>query len=185
MSDTNKMNGDGLYFLTLQVVGWVDIFTRKVYRDIIIENLQYCQAHKGLRIFAFVVMSNHLHLVVQHEAGNLGGVIRDFKSFTSKKITGYLNDSVESRRNWLKMVFEYHGKFKDHQHFQVWTHDNHPEFLFSQSFIEQKITYIHNNPVRAGFVRHPEDYVYSSASNYAGLDHVLEVECVSFKWKTI
>jgi len=54
---------DGLYYLTFQIVGWVDIFTRQVYRDIAIESLKYCQQNKGLCIFAYVIMSNHIHLL--------------------------------------------------------------------------------------------------------------------------
>ncbi|MEN8122608.1 MAG: hypothetical protein ABFS35_19860 [Bacteroidota bacterium] len=51
---------EGAYFLTFQIVGWVDIFTRKTYRDIAIESLIYCQKNKGLEVFAYVIMSNHI-----------------------------------------------------------------------------------------------------------------------------
>ncbi len=74
------------YFLTLQDVEWVDIFSRQIYRDIIVENLSYCQKHKHLSIFAYVIMSNHVHILLKSEDENLSGTIRDFKSYTSKKI---------------------------------------------------------------------------------------------------
>ena len=96
-----------------------------------------------------------------------------------------LNDPVESRRDWMKLVFEYHGKYKNKQTNQVWTHENHAEHIYSQRFIEQKVDYIHNNPVRAGIVSRPEDYLYSSASNYAELDSIIEVIKLDIKWKTI
>ena len=176
---------DGLYFLTFQIVGWVDIFTRKVYRDIVIESFKYCQQNKGLEIYAFVIMSNHIHLLARSATGDLSGTIRDFKNYTSKTFLEILDDKQESRRDWLKVVFEYHGKFKKNQTNQIWTHENHAEHIFSQKFIEQKINYIHNNPVKAGIVEKPEDYLYSSARNYAGMEGIIEVIQADFLWKTV
>ncbi len=77
---------DGAYYLTLQVVGWVDVFSRHAYKDIIVQNLKYCQEHKGLTIFAYVIMSNHIHMLVQSQTGALSNTVRDFKSYTSKVI---------------------------------------------------------------------------------------------------
>jgi REP element-mobilizing transposase RayT len=185
MSSSYKISGDDLYYLTFQIVGWIDIFTRKIYRDIVIESFQFCQQHKGLNLYAYVIMSNHIHLLAQSEKGDLSGIIRDFKNNTSKKFLKVLNDPVESRSDWMKLVFEYHGKFKNKQTNQVWTHENHAEHIYSQKFMEQKVDYIHNNPVRAGIVSRPEDYLYSSASNYAEMDSILEVIKLDFKWKAI
>lgn len=184
MSSGYKISADGLYFLTFQVVGWVDIFTRKIYREIVLKNLLYCQENKGLNLFAYVIMSNHIHLVAQSEYESLSGIIRDFKSYTGKKILEAIQDPTESRRDWMKLVFEYHGKDKNHQTYQVWTRDNHAEHVFSQKFIDQKVNYIHNNHVRAGIVSRPEDYLYSSASNYADMDSMLEVTRLDCAWKT-
>lgn len=169
------LKDDSAYFVTFQIVGWVDIFTRKIYRDITIESFKFCQVDKGLTIFAYVIMSNHIHLLVQAEHSNLSDIIRDFKNYTSKRFIEAMNDDTESRRDWMKMVFEYHGRFKNKQTNQVWTHENHPEQIFSSKFIKQKLEYIHQNPVRAGIVEKPEDYIYSSARNYAGLNSVIEV----------
>ncbi|WP_240507841.1 transposase [Algoriphagus faecimaris] len=74
------------YFLTFQVVGLADVFTRKMYRDFILENLSYCPSEKGLYLFEYVIMSNHIHLVVQQKDGKLSEWVRDFKKFTSKKL---------------------------------------------------------------------------------------------------
>ena len=82
---------DGAYFLTFQIVGWVDLFSRQEYRDIVIESLKYCQKEKGLNLFAYVIMSNHIHLLAQSEVGNLSGFIRDFKNFTSKRFIDSIN----------------------------------------------------------------------------------------------
>ena len=120
-------------------------------------------------------MSNHMHLLAQSETGDLSGIIRDFKNHTSKKFLDILQNNIESRGDWMKLVFEYHGKYKNKQTNQIWTHENHAEHIYSQKFLYQKLNYIHNNPVRAGIVLNPEDYLYSSARNYAGLDGLVDV----------
>ena len=99
---------EGVYYLTFQIVGWVDIFTRKVYRDIVIESLKYCQTNKGLNLFAYVIMSNHIHLMAQSQLGDLSGFIRDFKNYTAKQFLEVVNSDIESRKDWMKIVFEYH-----------------------------------------------------------------------------
>ena len=175
---------EGLYYLTFQIVGWVDIFTRKIYRDIVIESLQYCQIHKGLNLFAFVIMSNHIHLLAQSAHGDLSGFIRDFKSYTSKKFLEVLNSDIESRKDWMKIVFAYHGKLKSKQDNQIWTHENHGELIYSEKFIKQKLNYIHQNPVKSGLVAKAEDYLYSSARNYADMESVVDVIKLSIRWKT-
>ncbi|GHT04987.1 transposase [Bacteroidia bacterium] len=171
--------------MTFQIVGWVDIFTRKIYKDIVIESLLYCQQQKGLLLYAYVIMSNHIHLLVQSETENLSDFVRDFKHFTSSKMLKAMEDENESRRDWMKMVFEYHGKLKSKQTNQVWTHENHAELVYSPKFIEQKINYIHDNPVRSGIVANAEDYLYSSARNYAELDDCeINVIVLDTTWKT-
>ena len=176
---------DGVYFLTFQIVGWVDIFTRKEYKDIVIDSLKYCQDHKGLEVFAYVIMSNHIHILCRSNIEDLSGTVRDFKSFTSKQFIDILKSKKESRRDWMDMVFKYHAKYKKEQNHQIWTHENHAEHIYSQKFIEQKVNYIHQNPVRAGIVNQVEDYVYSSAQNYADEDGLIDVIIIDFLWKTV
>ena len=118
------------------------------------------------------------------EMGDLSGIIRDFKNYTSKKFLEFIEQGVESRSDWMKLVFEYHGKYKNKQTNQVWTLENHPMEIYSQKFIEQKVNYIHNNAVRSGIVEKPEHFLYSSARNYAELEYVLDILKVDFAWKT-
>ncbi|MCB0396371.1 MAG: transposase [Flavobacteriales bacterium] len=175
-----------LYFMTLQVVQWADIFTRKVYRDIIIDGFRYCCDKKGLEIYAYVIMSNHIHLLAQSTKGDISGTIRDFKRHTAKQILNIVQDNSESRRHWMMMIFRYAARGHNrNKTFQVWTHENHAELIYSNKFIEQKIEYIHNNPVRAGLVEKPEDYLYSSARCYAELDAVFQTELAVLRWKTV
>ena len=92
---------DELHYVTFQIVRWIDIFTRQVYRDIVIDSLCFCQQNKGLEIYAFVIMSNHIHLLIRSEAGKLSDTIREFKSFTAKKILEAVNTEAESRKEWM------------------------------------------------------------------------------------
>lgn len=178
-------NQEAAYFLTLSIVNWIDVFTRRNCRDIIIDSLKYCQTYKDLEVFAFVIMSNHMHMLVRSANGNLSNTIRDFKKYTSKKIINYLIEGNESRSEWmLKMFKNAASKRKNQSTYQVWTNDNHAEEIYSNNFIEEKINYIHNNPVKAGIVEFPEEYIYSSAKYYADEECVLKVIPVSLRWKT-
>lgn len=166
------------YYLTFQIVGWVDLFTRQVYRDIVIESLRYCQQNKGLVVYAYVIMSNHIHLLASSDTDNLSGTICDFKTFTSRRIMDTIHNIPERRRELMEMVFSFHGKYKDRQNYQIWTYDNHAEHVYSNKFFSQKVTYIHDNPVRSRIVEASHHYLYSSAQNYSGTGSILDVVCV-------
>lgn len=159
------LKGD-LYFLTLTIVDWVDVFTRDIYFKCIADNLQYCQKHKGLEIFAYVIMTNHLHLVARSQKQDLFELLRDFKSYTSKLIYRLIVENhSESRKNWIEYFLRQNG-MENHRNkwHQFWQNGNCPKIMLFDRFIEQKVNYIHQNPVRAGFVAFPEDWKYSSAS---------------------
>ena len=170
---------DELHFVTFQIVKWIDIFTRKIYRDIVLESLHFCRQNKGLEIYAFVIMSNHIHLLIRSETGKLSDTIKEFKSFTAKKILAAVDTEAESRREWMLNLFEFSAKqHKRNEKYQVWTHENHAEIVYGNQFMDSKINYIHENPVCAGIVEKAVDYLCSSARNYAGLDGVLEVTVI-------
>jgi len=170
-----------VYYMTFTIVGWIDVFSRQYYRDIVIESLKYCQQHKGLHLHAFVIMSNHIHLIVSVDEGHsISDFVRDCKKFTAKQILEDIeNSDIESRKQWMLHQFKYYAsRHTRNEHYQLWEHDNHFVELSSQSFTQQKIDYIHNNPVKAGLVYKAEDYIYSSASNYAGLDQIIDIDCL-------
>jgi putative transposase len=165
------------YFLTLTVVGWADVFTRPVYKDALIQSLKYCCENKGLNIFAYVIMTNHIHLLVNTEPNfKLEDTIRDFKRHTSKTIINLILTEPESRREWLLSLFGIAAveSCKD-QKIKFWQTGNHAIEIYSEKFVWEKINYIHNNPVRSKFVSKPEDWLYSSATNYADMESVLEI----------
>jgi REP element-mobilizing transposase RayT len=167
-----------LYFTTTTVIDWMDVFTRPQYKHIVVESLGYCQENKGLDIYAWVLMTNHLHMIVGIRGENtIGDLLRDFKKFTSKKVVKAIQDNQqESRKNWMMNRFWFRGaNDKKITNYRFWQEDNHVEQLYSYDFYKQKLDYIHLNPVRQEIVQDPSDYLYSSARNYAGMDGLLKV----------
>lgn len=171
MSELRKANTDHAYFVTLSVVGWIDIFTRQRYNNKVIESLKFCSEQKGLNIFAYVIMPSHIHLVAQCLKGNLNHVLRDFKSFTAKEILQMIEcEAGENRREWLLHMFKYHAKYESQNaNYMFWQKTNHPIELSYPSIMDQKIDYIHNNPVEAGYVTDPSAWYYSSACAFSPL----------------
>ncbi len=153
------------YFVTMTVVNWIDLFTRREYKDFLVENLHWCRINKGMEIFSYVIMTNHVHLVARTTEEPLNKVLGHFKTYTSKKLVEMLKEHPkESRRQWLINAFSFFGKKNvANRQYQVWQNDNCPIRLYTPKVIDQKVNYIHDNPVRAGFVDEPHHYYYSSA----------------------
>jgi REP element-mobilizing transposase RayT len=163
------------HFLTFQVINWVDVFTRNRYKDIIVESLNYCVQHKGLKIYGWVIMSNHLHLIVAHDT-HLSDVVRDFKKFTSKAIIASIKEMPESRRQWMLFQFSLRGRMnRRNDGYQFWTHENHAIQLMTAERIDNTLNYIHENPVRAGLVTEAIYYPYSSAMDYADMKGLVKI----------
>jgi len=173
----HNLKSNKAYFITMTVVGWIDVFTRKNHLDAIIESLKYCQKEKGLIIYAYVIMSNHLHLIVDtKELFSINEIIRDFKKFTSKKIICQIQNEPESRREWMLQQFaNAANESAKHKSFKFWQSGNHAIEVFTEKFVWKKINYIHDNPVRAGYVKNQWDWVYSSASNYQDDESIIDV----------
>jgi REP element-mobilizing transposase RayT len=169
MAYAYKISDKGaVYFITCTVVNWVDVFTRKQYVEIVIDSLNFCVDNKGLIIYGYVLMSNHLHLLVQAKEENLSDIVRDFKKFTSQSIIRAIEDNKnESRRNWMLWLFKVAGSDNSNNtKYQFWKPDNQPELCYELKFMWQKLNYMHNNPVAAGVVYKAEEYIYSSAADY-------------------
>jgi REP element-mobilizing transposase RayT len=168
---------NALYFLTCTTVNWIDVFTRKKYADIIVDSLDFCQKEKGLELISWCIMSNHIHLVARAKKGfHLANIIRVMKKYTAKQIVKAIKESPESRKSWLIAEILKAGKLNSKkQTHQLWRNDNHPIELFKPATIQQKIKYIHFNPVKAGIVYFPEHYRLSSAKDYSGNKGLLDV----------
>lgn len=170
---------NGAYFISFATVYWIDVFTRVDYFDIMIESFDYCRKQKGLELYGYCIMPSHVHLIFRSSLGDPSGLIRDLKGFTSKKILKAIEENPqESRKEWLLWMFEKAGKKNSNVQFrQFWQQNNQPIEIWSLKVFEQKLNYIHNNPLVAGFVTNPIDWKYSSARNYGNDDQtILEID---------
>ena len=168
-------------FITATVVDWVDVFTRPQYKQIVVDSLEYCHANKGLIVHAWVLMTNHLHMIVSTDkTDDLSNILRDFKKFTSKMvITTIKNNEKESRKDWMLDRFRFAAaNDKKTAGYKFWQDGNYVEQIISKDFFMQKLDYVHQNPVRQGFVSRAEDYLYSSARDYAGNSGILNVKVI-------
>ncbi len=160
-----KIRSDKPYFLTHTIVDWVDVFTRRELANVIVDSLNYCVEKKGLEVYAWCLMPSHLHMIgraAEKSESDLSAIIRDFKKFTSKTVMDVMGEIGESRREW--MMKHFHVGLNA---YQLWQEGMHPIELSKRRFTNQKLDYIHNNPVVAGMVRAPWDYMLSSAMDYA------------------
>ena len=144
----------GIYFLTFTVLHWYYIFDRDNRWEILQDSLNFCTENKGLSIYTYVFMLNHLHLIAQ--CRDMAGFTRDFKKYTAHK----LMTSLEKSEPLLSDLFRTaDGKYR------IWQKTNRPILLESESVFNQKAKYIENNPVKKGYVEKPEYWRYSSANS--------------------
>jgi len=170
---------EGIYFVSFATVGWVDIFTRKDYKETFMESLRYCQKQKGMQIHAWCLMTNHAHLIFSsQEPGKHSNILRDLKKYTATTLIKCIKSNPrESRKEWMMKVFRKAGaRNSNNSTFQLWQQDNHPIEIYSPKVISQKLQYVHNNPVVEGIVAEPEHYLYSSAMDYAGRQGMIPIE---------
>jgi putative transposase len=163
-------NQNAIHFLTFTIIDWIDLFSRKDYSIVVCESLNFCVNEKQLEIYSYVIMSNHVHIICKvNEPNNLSDVIRDFKKYTSKQFIKVMNEINESRRGWLLNKFEYEAnRVSRSRNYKIWKDDNHAIEIGDYIDIEQKMNYIHDNPVNALIVENAEDYIFSSAGDYSG-----------------
>jgi putative transposase len=157
------------HFITCTVIHWLEALSRIEYCDLIVESLNYCIREKGLIVHAWIIMPNHLHLIVSAQEGRrIGDIIRDFKKFTSRKLVAAIaNNPQESRRIWMMRAFKFAGNQNtSNQDYQFWQQEYHPIELTTEEMFQRRIEYLHQNPVKAGIVWAPEHYRYSSAADY-------------------
>jgi putative transposase len=165
-----------IYFITTSTHLWVPILFNETLFQIILDSLKYCQSHKGLRLHGYVIMINHLHAIISHETyEQIPHIVRDFKRHTAREIKTYLSDLGKfSQLFWVKI---FHHKAQGEN--KIWQEGYHPEAIKSASFFEQKLAYIHANPVKKGFVLQSEHWKYSSARNYLlGDDRLIVIDRV-------
>ncbi len=143
----------GTYYLTLTVERWYYLFDRFNRWQILADSLRYCQENKGLQLNGYVFMLNHIHLIVT--SPDVADFLRDFKRFTSKQ----LHDNLQHHEPRVLALFvDKNGTY------QFWQETNAPKKIENPAFYLQKLNYLHENPVRKGYVLKPEHWVWSSAN---------------------
>lgn len=153
---------DGIYFITSTIIEWLPVFTTRPYFEILVQSFTFCQQHKELKLYGYVILDNHFHAVV---AGNrLGQTIADLKKFTARQIVVQLQS--EGKRWLLNQLAYFKKRYKIKSNYQVWQEGYHPVLIMSEQMLRQKLTYMHDNPLKRGFVAAPEHWLYSSARNY-------------------
>jgi putative transposase len=149
-------------FITSTIIDWIPIFKEKKYFDILIESIKYNQSTKNLKVFAYVILDNHFHMICRSE--KISNVIRSIKSYSAKKIIEQLK--CDGKYSLLKMFEEKKRKDKNVCKYQIWQEGFMPKEIADEKMFYQKMHYVHLNPVKAGIVGNPQDYVYSSAYDF-------------------
>ena len=157
-----------MYFVSFAVINWIDLFIRKEYKDVIVSSLKYCIKKKNLELYAWCIMTSHVHLIIGSAENPLENIMRDLKRYTSEELHQLIKRHLtESRKEWLLTMMEKAGRENSNNcGFQLWQQHNNPILLADQQMMHQKLNYLHNNPVEAGFVEKPEEWLYSSAKDY-------------------
>ncbi|MBK6965734.1 MAG: transposase [Bacteroidales bacterium] len=188
MSDKYKIQkGNEAYFVTFTIVEWVKVLEDDSFKQIIIDNIQFYQKNKGLVDYGYCVMPNHVHMIVSaNEPFTVSEILRDLKKFTSRAIVKKLEDEKPGGYQQILDQFSKAGKnLKRIKNYKVWQDGNMAKIIFSNKFLMQKLSYIHNNPVEYGLCSLPWDYKFSSAVNYSGKVGLLNVELLSLQMNTI
>ena len=164
-----------MHFITLTIIEWIDIFTKPEYFQVIIDSLKYCRKNKGFKLYEYVIMTNHIHLIVRAKEGHkLSQIISDFKKYTTREILSLLE---KDNRRYILNLFKNSFAKKIGYEKQIWQRENYPEVIMSDKFLREKIKYIYKNPVKKEYVVNPEDWLYSSARNRILDDHsVIELD---------
>ncbi len=159
------------HFLTCTILEWIPIFTRPDTAQIILDALVWRQQNKGVKVYAYVILENHMHCILQ--ASDLEEQLHDFKAYTAKQILLCLKENDAKRV--LRLLEFFKKQHKTDSRYQVWEEGSHPQLLQNDEMLLQKMEYIHNNPVKRGYVDEPVHWRYSSARNYHGQEGLIPV----------
>ena len=166
-----------LYFVSFATVYWIDLFVRPEYNEILLGSLRFCQTEKGLKVFAWCFMPSHVHLIIGTKGKPMQDILRDFKSYTSRRLKDEIQQHpAESRREWISWMMKQAGSRNgNNASWQLWQQHNQPIELCDNNMMDQRLEYLHMNPVVSGFVNEPHHWKYSSAVDYSGGKGLLEI----------
>ncbi len=160
------------HFLTCTIVNWLPVFSQPEFAQIILKSLDFLSRNQRLTLHAYVIMENHLHLIASAE--NISKEIAAFKSFTARSIIDKLK---QNKAEYLLTQLKFHKRLhKTNQDYQLWQEGSHPQTILSEQMLIQKLEYIHNNPVRRGYIDNPAHWRYSSYRNYMDMEGILNID---------
>ncbi len=156
------INNDAVYFITSTTINWLPLLKSETYFHIIISALNFSVVHKNLRVYAWVILNNHFHIICK--SPQLSRTIQSIKRHTARKIIQQLQ--ADNQHELLFLLSKLKKKYKTTSTYQVWQEGFHPQIILNQKTLLQKINYIHLNPVKMGLVEKPEQWQFSSARYY-------------------
>ena len=160
------------HFITCTVLNWIPLFTNKESVEILLESFKYLQKSDNLKIYAYVILENHLHLVAKSD--DIGKTMAKFKAHTARELIKLLVDKkIDTILNQLRFYKKAH---KTDREYQLWQEGIQPKLIQSENMMITKINYIHNNPIKRGYVDVASHWRYSSARDYEEINGLLEVE---------
>lgn len=160
------------YFITSSIIYGLPLFGIPEIANIMLQSFQFLQEQRRVKIYAYVIMENHIHFIAQSD-DSLAKRINTFKSFTARKAIDFLK--LEGCNKWLQRLKEQKAVYKWDRKYQFWQEGYHPKQIIGDDMMAQKVTYIHNNPVKRGYIEKPEDWRYSSACNYVKGDGLIDI----------
>ncbi|HLI93382.1 MAG TPA: hypothetical protein VKU83_07225 [Puia sp.] len=173
---------DACYFLTLNTVDKIDLFVRPAYKEIIADALNHFIRQQGVQLYAWCLMTSHLHLVLRTKDASAPAYFeRDFKKFTTPALLKAIETEMDLRRDWMLDRFEAYGKFlRRIEKYHLWQNCSSPLRIDPQQpgLLMDRIVHVHENPVREGIVDQPEAYLFSSARDYSGIRGLVDVRVV-------
>jgi REP element-mobilizing transposase RayT len=170
-----------LYFITATIVDWKHLFITPEYINIPLNSLAWLQQQKRILVFAFVIMPSHLHAIIKPVSDSIGAIVQQFGSFTAHAILKKLR--ADNQQDLLNL-FQQKKRDQRHEH-SIWQ-DVQAKNIYSMNFLQQKIEYIHQNPISKDWklVKDRADYLYSSAGYYDyGRKPVIEIVDIN-EWLT-
>ena len=147
-------------YFTATIYKWKHLLADDRHKDIMIDSMKFLVFEKRVEINAFVIMSNHLHLIWQPMFGFTPSDIQaSFMKYTAQQLKRSLIKNNKDILAELKVD-------KYDREYQVWKREPLNIELRTPAVFDQKLDYIHYNPVKAGLCKYPEEYYYSSARFY-------------------
>ncbi|HTX19135.1 MAG TPA: transposase [Bacteroidota bacterium] len=160
------------HFLTATIVEWIPLFTNPDITSLVLDSLRFLQRERRVALYAYVIMEHHFHQVAS--SPELKSTVKEFKSFTARKIIDYVQD-----RGFVGLLEKLHDAREAHKRkseYQVWQEGSHPQEIYGEKMLIQKIDYTHDNLIRRDCVYETRHWRYSSARNYEGTDGLLRIK---------